>query len=255
MIVTSRATLLAAMLACCSFTSCKAQGPAKPDYADADSAQLVPATMSRDKLEGLFYMQKMWIATRFLEKSCWYFAPDGKFYENLSTGFSPADLAAHKGPKGTYKASQGTLEVTWSDGQSSRSELELVPGGFNWDTGMFMPVEAFKSEQPIAGDYEGGTSFGGDGNSVIVSKTLRLEADGTYSMSGISSLSSTSDGTQAKAGGQSDATGRWSLKGFVLQLTNSEGKSEQHIAFPFDDEETAIYPDRLFVGGTMYKRL
>ena len=210
--------------------------------------------MVSGKPQGLYYMQKMWIATRYLEKSCWYFAPDGKFYENLSSGFSPADLDSHKGPKGTYKAGRGTLEVTWSDGKSSKSELEIVPGGFNWDTGMFMPVEPFSAGKSIAGSYEGGTSLGGGGNSIIVSKSLRLDADGTYAMSGISSLSSTSNGTQAKVGGQSDANGRWILDGFVLRLTSSDGASSQHIAFPFDDEKTPAYPDRLFVGGTMYKR-
>lgn len=210
--------------------------------------------MVNGKPQGLYYMQKMWIATRYLEKSCWYFAPDGKFYENLSSGFSPAELDAHKGLKGTYKVSKGVLEVTWSDGKSSKAELEIVPGGFNWDTGMYLPVESVPSGKTIVGTYEGGTSLGGGGNSIIVSKSLRLDADGTYSMSGISSLSSTSDGTQAKAGGQSDASGRWSLDGFVLRLANSEGTTEQHIAIPFDDEKTPIYPDRLFVGGTMYKR-
>ncbi len=199
-------------------------------------------------------MQKMWIATRYLEKSCWYFAPDGKFYQNLTSGFSPADLDAHKGPKGTYKASGRILEVTWSDGQSSKGELEIVDGGFNWDTGMFMPVEAFAPEKSVGGTFEGGTSLGGDGNSIIVSKTLLLNTDGTYSMSGVSSLSSTSDGTQATVAGQSDENGRWELDGFVLHMTSSAGVSVLHIAFPFDDKETSAYPDRLFVGGTMYKR-
>lgn len=210
--------------------------------------------MVNGKPEGLYYMQKYWIATRFLEKSCWYFAPDGKFYENLSTGFSPADLEAHKGSKGTYKADGGNLEVIWSDGKSSKGELEIVPGGFNWDTGMFAPVEEFTKGKSLVGSYEGGASLGGGGNSVIVSKSLRLDEDGTYTMSGISSLSSTSNGTQAKVGGQSDTSGRWSLNGFVLQLTKSDGVSEKHIAFPFDDDKTPTYPDRLFIGGTIYKR-
>lgn len=199
-------------------------------------------------------MQKMWIATRYLEKACWYFAPDGKVYVNLTSGFSSEELAAHKGAQGTYKAGRGTLEVVWSDGTSSKSEIEIEQGGFNWDTGMYLPVEPFTAGKSIAGAYEGGTSFGGQGNSIIVSKSLRLEGDGTYSMSGVSSLSSTSNGTQVKTGGQSDENGRWTLDGFVLRLTSSAGTTAQHIAFPFDDEKTTVYPDRLFVGGTMYKR-
>ena len=231
----------------------KSTGSLTPKRA-SKAVQPAPAKMINGKPEGLYYMQKYWIATRFLEKSCWYFAPDGKFYEDLSTGFSPADLDAHKGPKGTYKAGGGNLEVVWSDGKSSKAELEIVPGGFNWDTGMFLPVEEFTKGKSVVGSYEGGASLGGGGNSVIVSKSLRLDADGTYTMSGISSLSSTSNGTQAKVGGQSEANGRWSLDGFVLQLTKFDGVSEKHIAFPFDDDKTPTYPDRLFVGGTMYKR-
>ena len=259
---TSKASFFAALIASCSFPTSIAHGQSKADKFSAGATsklaskavQPAPAKMINGKPEGLYYMQKMWFATRHLEKSCWYFAPDGKFYENLSTGFSQAELDAHKGPKGTYKAGRVTLEATWSDGQSSKAELEIVPGGFNWDTGMFLPVESFTAGKSVAGTYEGGTSFGGGGNSIIVSKSLRLDASGTYSMSGISTVSAVSDGTQARIGGENQEEGRWQLDGFALRLTKSNGASVQHIAFPFDDEATPTYPDRLFVGGTMYKR-
>jgi hypothetical protein len=260
MTVFSRPSFYAVLIAGCIFVTSIAHGQSnanssigKSPKAASKAVQPAPAKMVNGKPQGLYYMQKYWIATRYLEKSCWYFAPDGKFYENLSSGFSPAELDAHKGLKGTYKMSQGSLEVTWSDGKSSKAELEIVPGGFNWDTGMFLPVEPVKPGKTIAGIYEGGTSLGGGSNSIIISKTLRLDADGKYSMSGISSLSSSSNGTQAKAGGQSEANGSWNLDGFVLRMTTSEGASEQHIAFPFYDEKTSTSPDRLFVGGTMYK--
>lgn len=255
-------TILAAFIVGCISVTSVANGQSslgksaggQTSQRNSKAVQPVPAKMINGKPEGLFYMQKMWIATRYLEKSCWYFAPDGKFYQNLSSGFSQAELDAHKGPKGTYRVSQGNLEVAWSDGSSSKGELEIEQGGFNWDTAMFMPVEAFASGKSLAGTYEGGASLGGGGNSIIVSKTLRLDSDGSYSMSGISSMTSTSNGTQARVGGQSEASGRWSLDGFILQLSGSDGTTVQHIAFPFDDEKTPIYPDRLFVGGTMYKR-
>lgn len=210
--------------------------------------------MVNGKPEGLYYMQKMWIATRFLEKSCWYFAPDGTFYENLNTGFSPEDLKAHKGSKGTYKVSGGMMEVTWSTGQTSKAPLEIVQGGFDWDTGSFLPVESFAAGKSIVGSYEGGASIGGGSNSVIVSKSLRLEADGRYTMSGITTATSTSNGTQARVGGESEGQGSWQLDGFSLTLVQSNGTTVQHIAFPFDDDKTPVYPDRIFVGGTMYKK-
>ena len=146
---------------------------------------------------------------------------------------------------------QGNLEVTWSDGQSSVSPIEIETGGFNWDTGMYLPVEPFVAGKSIVGFYEGGSSFGGEGNSVIVSKSLRLESDGRYTMSGIATVSASSNGTQARVGGENQEEGRWQLDGFILSLSKSDGTSVQHIAFPFDDEKTPIYPDRIFVGGTM----
>ena len=199
-------------------------------------------------------MQRYWIATRFLEKSCWYFAPDGAFYENLTTGFSPEDLAAHKGPRGTFKAEGGKLEVTWSDGKSDKSDLEIVPGGFNWNTGAFLPIERPANANSIAGAYEGGSSFGAEGNSVMVSKSLILDANGSYTLSGISTLSATSDGTQARAGGEASESGRWQLDGFNLRLVSNDGSTKQVIAFPFDDQANKASPERIFVGGTVYKK-
>ena len=231
--------------------------PSKTNLASS-AVQPVPAKMINGKPEGLYYMQKYWIATRYLEKSCWYFAPDGTFYENLTEGFSPQDLKDHKGLKGSYKANKGNLEVTWSNGNTSKGELEIVPGGFNWDTGMFLPVEPLASGKKVDGLYEGGTSFGtsygGGGNSTIVSKTLRLDADGTYAMSGVASLQSTDGVSQAKVGGQSQVDGKWKLDGYILFLTNADGTSARHVILPFYDQANPAYPERLFVGGTVYKR-
>lgn len=220
----------------------------------SQTAQPVPGKIVNGKPDGLFYMQKYWMATRYLEKSCWYFAPDGKFYENLTSGCSPQELAAHKGPQGTYQLNGNKLQATWSTGTQSEAELEIVDGGFNWDTGMFLPVKPIDAEQKMIGSYEGGNSIGGDGNSVIVSKAIRFDADGTFTMSGISSLKSTSEGTQASAGSQSEGAGRWKLDGFLLSLTKSDGTSTTYIAIPLFDEADATQIQRLFIGGTVYNR-
>jgi hypothetical protein len=47
---------------------------------------------------GLYFMTRFWSYTGTLEKAAWYFAPDGRVYQNLETGFSAGDLAAHQGP-------------------------------------------------------------------------------------------------------------------------------------------------------------
>jgi hypothetical protein len=49
---------------------------------------------------GVFFMTRYWSGGS-LEKAAWYFASDGNVYQNLESGVTAADLAAHKGPKGT----------------------------------------------------------------------------------------------------------------------------------------------------------
>ena len=33
------------------------------------------------------------------------------------------------------------MSVTWENGKTSRGRLEVKPDGFNWDAGIFVPVE------------------------------------------------------------------------------------------------------------------
>ncbi len=131
-----RFLLHSALMTCCCLTavSCSGQAPTSSTEAggstpQSKSSQPVPARLVNGTPQGLYYMQKMWIATRFLEKSCWYFAPDGKVFENPTSGFSREDLAKHKGRTGTYKVSGGKLEVRWSDGELESGEIEIEQGG------------------------------------------------------------------------------------------------------------------------------
>lgn len=121
MAATTRTSFFAALILCCSSICEIAQGQAKSD-----------------KIGG----SAMFKATQ----------PEPA---KMVNGFSPADSEAHKGSKGTCKADGGNLEVIWSDGKSSKGELEIVPGGFNWDTGMFAPVEEFTKGKSLVGSYEG----------------------------------------------------------------------------------------------------
>jgi tetratricopeptide (TPR) repeat protein len=222
----------------------------------APADQPAPARVVNGKPVGLFYMQRMWIATHSLEKAVWYFSPDGKVYENLATGFSAADLAAHHGRKGTYKVSGDTMSVTWSDATTSSSKVEpdQSSNGFAWDMGLFTAVPPFTDTKKLAGKYEGGTSVGSGGNLAMVSSDLELRADGTYTMGSASSISATSDRSTVTVGGQGDNTGTWSASGYSLTLTDSSGKAMRKIGFPWDDDKTPVYPDYLFWGGTMFKK-
>lgn len=215
------------------------------------TAQTVAPVYTTNQISGLFYMQKYWIATRNLEKAVWYFAPDGNAYLNPETGFSPADLAAvDSSNKGPYSVSGGRMSVQWGDGQKSEAEIEIVDGGFNWDTGMYLPVAPFESAGDLVGSYEGGSSVRFSGSSTILVKSLTLNADGSFNWEGTSSFTNDT----VRTGGQSVTTGKWSISGYVLALTADDGKVVRGITFPLDDEATALKPDRMYFSGVSYAK-
>ena len=199
---------------------------------------------------GLFFMTRFWIATNSLEKAVWYFAPDGRVYENLETGFSEADLSAHTGNQGTYGVNGDQMQVTWADGTTTESTIERDGTNFSWNAGIFTAVRPFEENTSVAGAYEGGESFSTGGNSGAVSKTLQLAPDGTFTWGGVGSVVSEGE----SVGGESGTNGNWELSGYSLVLTGADGSTLRGIAFPYDDESTPVYPDRMFFAGTMYER-
>ncbi len=206
---------------------------------------------SSSRISGVFYMQKMWIATRHLESAVWYFGPDGRVSVNPSAGLAAADLAALKpGERGRFTISGGKMTVTWDSGQKSAAPLEIVDGGFNWDTGMYIPVEPFASRADLNGHFEGGSSMSFGGGSSMLARTLELRPDGTYGAEGAASVAS--DG--ARVGGQSATRGKWTLDGWILTLTTEDGTVTRGMAFPLDDEKTPVKPDRMFFAGMNYKK-
>jgi hypothetical protein len=213
--------------------------------------------MSGGKPVGLYFMTRFLIYNGSLEKVVWYFAPDGRVFRDVRDGFAPEDLAAHTGAHGTYDVNGDALTIHWSDGKETSNKIEpdeKNPDFFAWDTGLFAPVNAFTDSSEVVGSWEGGESLSGGGNFAAVSKTLTLRADGTYSREGVSSFKSVSDQSEVSVGGTSANSGRWELSGYTLTLTQNDGKVIHGIAFPFDDESTAVKPDRFFFGGTMYKK-
>lgn len=221
-----------------------------------DGGTTVPkAGTSEGRPQGLFFMTRYWSYTQTLEKTVWYFAPDGTVYQNLETGFSPEDLAAHTGPKGTFRVVGKEMEVTWSDGKTSKSDYGPDKSGFGWDGGTFAPVEPIADKQKIVGTYEGGASLSRSGDWASVAKKLQLNDDGTFTLDGVVFAKSETDYAVLTAGSDQTTTGTWTLSGYSLTFTDSSGKVARQIAFPYDDETTPIYPDHLFIGGTLYKHL
>lgn len=212
--------------------------PEKPGYEDGHPV-------------GLYLMTRFWIATGSLEKAVWYFTSDGRVYLNPEDGFSDETLAAQQGRHGTVSVDGDTMTVKWSDGKETSSTIEREKGGFNWDTGIFAPVEAFTDDSQLVGRWEGGTSVSFSGSRAANSSTLDLREDGTFSRAGVASLQSGSGESEVSAGAQSESSGTWKLRGHTLTLTYGDGKVARGITFPFDDEKTR----RFYFGGTMYKKL
>lgn len=226
---------------------------------DGKRIQPESGRMVQGKPVGLFYMQKYWIATRSLEKSCWYFTADGHVYLNPSKGFSAKELQASSSDHGTFSISGNQMSVTWSDGKQTTSEMERTESGFYWETGSYLGVGPFQ-DTSIEGTYAGGSSMSFAGNSTMIAKSLQLQRDGTFLFSGMTSMRTDTEAktdpreSEFYAGGGSETQGTWQLDGFFLVLQNQKGETVQHVVFPFDDAETAVYPDRLFLGGIMYKK-
>lgn len=214
----------------------------------------VKPTVTSKGPNGLFFMTRFWPATGSLEKSVWYFAPDGTVYRNLQDGFSKEDLAVHKGPKGTYKVTGDTMETT-IDGKKVSSKIKSDKTGFSWDAGVFVGVKPFRDTKSLAGKHEGGESLaGGRSDRITTSKTLVLNPDGTFTWEGVAFAKSTTSASTVTSGGQSGTTGKWKASDYSLTLTSSDGTAMRKIAFPYDDEKTPVTPDYMYFGGTMYKR-
>lgn len=204
---------------------------------------------------GLYLMTRYWIATGSLEKGAYYFTSDGRVYVDLEDGFSDEMLARHAGRHGTVTSVEGdTMTIAWADGREQNGRLERGDKGFNWDMGIFAPVEPFDDASDLAGRWEGGASVSFSGSSAATSNTLDLRPDGTFSGASAASFQSTSNESVATAGSHGARSGRWELDGYSLVLTYEDGSTARGIAFPFDDAETPVYPDRVYFRGTLYKK-
>ncbi|MCA8830914.1 hypothetical protein [Hymenobacter pini] len=206
------------------------------------------------KPQGLFFMTRYWIATRSLEKSCYYFTADGHAYQN-PTGLGPAELAAlPAGQRGTFTVKSADMTITWADKSKSSSTLEDVHAdAFNWDMGIFVGVKPFSSPQQLVGTFEGGNSVSFSGGTTAASNTYTFQPDGTYTQSGVLSSQVSSNQSTASTGGTSNGAGRWQLTGWQLRLTNPQGGTSQGVAFPFEMDKAGKVV-RFYFQSVAYKR-
>jgi len=249
---TYNATVGAAMDA---ITIPAAPASSRPTSAPAvDVEKPAPAAFNHGIPVGLYFMTRYQTSTRTLEKGAWYFAPDGRVYQNLEYGFSKDDLTGHAGPRGTAAAEDSMLVVTWADGKKTTGNVEREGTGFLWDMGIFTAVRAFEDVSDVAGIYEGGESLSFGDNRAAASRRLELRADGTFSWAGVSFVGPTPQASRLSTGDNDASKGRWQLSGYSLILTDEKGAVLRRIIFPSDDEKKAVKPDRMFFGGMIYKR-
>lgn len=224
--------------------------PRAADTAPAGFEKPAPAAFRDGVPVGLYYMTRYRSDTRAVEKTAWYFAPDGTTYRNLAAGFSQSDLATHVGAKGQASSTGSTLKITWSDGSRNEAPVEREGAGFTWDEGIFTSVSAFEGDDDLAGSYETSDPIGGRSGP---SRRLQLNADGTYVFSGATVSRTTTDPAELQLS-EGESTGRWKLSGYSLSLTGESSARFRGLVFPVDDPATVVRPDWLFFGGIMFKR-
>lgn len=241
------AIVLIAVLSVACGTSASQRGGA------GSSREPAAATWAGETPVGLFFMTRFWAASGSLEKAVWYFAPDRTVYRNLGTGFSPEDLAAHRGPRGTATRDADRLVITWADGKKTSARFSTTATGFGWDAGIFTPVAPIRNAAALAGVYEGGNSVSSGGGAAATARTIQFDPNGSYRTSGTSAISSSSARSDVTAGSSGTGAGTWTADAYSITMTDGAGTRTRLTAFPYDDPDTAVKPDYLFLGGTMYR--
>lgn len=234
-----------------------AQAAAPRPAAGPAPVQPVAGAVNGGRPVGLFFMTRYWIATHSLEKSTYYFAPNGQVYVDPK-GFAAAELAAlPASARGSYNVTGKTLAVRWASGQTSSSEVEPQANTFTWDMGIFLAGQPFKSPGQLTGSFEGGNSISTSSGSASAVSSLTFRPDGTYSGGGASSFGGRNEaGAKTySAGSTSSNSGRWSLSGWLLTLTDAQGRTTRGVAFPVERNDKTGQVTRFYFDNVAYKRL
>lgn len=201
---------------------------------------------------GLFFVTKSQLG-RFFTMT-YYFAPNGIAYED-PLGLSAAELAATPARnKGRYSVAGKTLSIAWTGAAKPESaEMHPLTGGFSWADALniFSAVGPFKSSSQLVGSFEGGSSTYSPMGGVLSSRSLKFNADGTYTGGGVVTATTVTERSVAETNGSSKQTGRWSLNGWYLTLTDAQGHSIRDIAYPVGtDAKVTLFN----FNGTAYSR-
>ncbi|MFD1469134.1 hypothetical protein ACFQ48_12945 [Hymenobacter caeli] len=211
----------------------KAAAGAGAPAAPAPGPAPVAGHLEGNKPVGLFFVTKS-VLGNFRTLS-YYFSPEGVAYEN-PVGLSPAELAATpEKSKGRYTVAGKALSIAWTGyPQPETAAMNRLGGGFSWSGGsIFSAVGPFKGPGQLLGTFEGGTStYASAVGQSVVSSTLTFRADGTYTSSGVATVTTATARGVAETGGSSQQAGHWKLDGWYLTLTDAQGHTARDVAYP-----------------------
>ncbi|MBD2722653.1 hypothetical protein [Hymenobacter armeniacus] len=223
----------------------------------AAATQPLAGSVKGGRPVGLFFMTRYWIATHSLEKSTYYFAPNGQVYVDPA-GFSAAQLAAvPAASRGSYTVAGRKLSVRWANGQTESADVEPQSETFAWNMGIFLAGRPFASASQLVGAFEGGNSISTSSGSAAAVSSLTFRANGTYSGGSASSFGGRNEAGAStySAGSSGGSAGRWSLSGWTLTLTDAAGRTSSGVAYPIEKNEKTGQVTRFYFNNVAYKRL
>jgi hypothetical protein len=205
-------------------------------------------------IDGMYMMTRMAFGSLSIEA---YRFEDGNVVRDPLVPGDSLDVEAerklHANDVGTYSVDGDEMTMTFGS-STSKSEVERDGDCFMWDMGTFCRVEPF-DDDAIEGTYSGGASARGSSGIAMNSRTIVFAGDGTYTMESASSVSSLGEGSNVAAGSSGGEKGEYEVDGTIITFRPEGGEERVLTAFPYDDGSEGEKPRRIFLGGTMLKRV
>lgn len=178
---------------------------------------------------GLYFMTRFNQTTGSLERKVWYFSADGMAYEDPRDGFAADALSSTANRHGSFRLNGDQMTVQMVKGSPLVGRYEPKAGGvFAWDSKVFKPVQALDRSR-LVGVWQG--SFGT--RDATATRTLRLNADGTYHLSGGLIIGRQGDEGDRDGTAGDLSRGLWGVDGNFVTLVGNV-LSYRSIAFPWE---------------------
>jgi len=256
-----RFTALIEKLAGKTATDPKATKPAPAAAPTGPEVLPVEAKLTDNGPVGAYFQTKVIHGSSTLEKSVWYFKPDGTVHFYVTLGYSDAELASDdKSSRGTVRRDGDQIEITWKDGSIRRARYEpKADGTFWWDMGLFTRVKPLDRAAALGTwEFHGtrGVSTEDKGNANTSSQTKRFtfSPDGTFVHTGVL-IVTVDENPDVTSTGKKETRGQWTARRYSLVLSGADDSEAHGIAFTIDDAGTPEPSDWLYYRGMMHRRV